>query len=300
VATASPTLSPLSRQARRLADTAASRCLERGSQAPGDVDILINAGIYRDKSLAEPALAALIQEDIHANPGHPPGAGHGTFSFDLDNGGCGVLTGLQLLRGFLTSGAGQLGMVVASDSPPRLAMPSIPPQRFPYRPAGGAVLVGWDERIPGLTTFRSATFPEFASLCEGVTEWHKRPRLHPSSPGGRNELRIVRRPGYEARAVDCAAKVAEELLAEVGLSGRQVDLLVGSLSPAFADALADRIGLSRGRVAHVSERFADSHTAQFVAALEEAERDGRFAGSQTTLLVSAGSGITVTAALYQR
>jgi 3-oxoacyl-[acyl-carrier-protein] synthase-3 len=277
--------------------------LERASRLPADIDILINAGIYREKSLAEPALAALIQEDIHANPGHPPGTGHGTFSFDLDNGNCGVLTALQLLRGFLTSGAGRLGMVVASDSPPRLMSPLmtalIPRQRFPYRPAGGAVLVGWDEQVPGFTTFRSATFPEFSSLCEGVMEWRKRPRLHPAGSGGRNELRIVRRPGYEARAADCAAKVTEQLLAEVGLPVGDVDLLVGSLSPVFADGLADRIGLSRGRVAHVSERFADSHTAQFVAGLEEAERGGRFAESRNTLLVSAGSGITVTAALYQ-
>ena len=294
-----PTLSPLSRSARRLADVAAERCLDQASVEGGDLDILVNAGIYRDKSLGEPALAALIQEDIHANPGHPPGAGHGTFSFDVDNGACGVLSGLQLLRGFLSSGAGQLGMVVASDAPPRLWPSSlIPRQRFPYRPAGGAVLVGWDPRVTGLTAFRSRTFPEYSSLCEGFTEWRRRPSLRPGSPGGRNELRIVRRPGYEARAVDCAVGVVEDLLDDMELSVPEVDLLVASLGSGFGDALADRMGLPHGRVVHVPEQFTEAHTAQIVAGLEQAQRTGRLADSRTCLFVSAGSGITVTAALY--
>ncbi|MGY4651210.1 hypothetical protein ACVWWN_005006 [Mycobacterium sp. URHB0021] len=39
----------------------------RGGAKRHDVNLLINAGIYRDRSLAEPALAAMIQEDIGAN-----------------------------------------------------------------------------------------------------------------------------------------------------------------------------------------------------------------------------------------
>ncbi|HSP39336.1 MAG TPA: 3-oxoacyl-[acyl-carrier-protein] synthase III C-terminal domain-containing protein [Frankiaceae bacterium] len=291
----------MSRSALRLADTAAERCLRRGASEAAELDILINAGIYRDKNLGEPALAALIQEDIHANLGHPPGVGHGTFSFDVGNGACGVLSALQLLRGFLSSGAGELGMVVASDASPQpWPRGLIPQQRFPYRAAGGAVLVGWDDKVPGLTAFRSRTFPEYASLCEGWTEWRRRPRLFPSSPGGRNELRIVRRPGYEARAVDCAVDVIEDLFYEVDLSAGDVDLLVASLSADFGDALAGRIGLPEGRVVNVPEQFAGSHTAQIIAGLEQAERSGRLADSRTCLLVSAGSGITATAALYQQ
>jgi hypothetical protein len=48
--------------------------------------------IYRDRNLGEPALAALIQDDISANPEDPHKNAHGTFSFDVANGTCGVLT----------------------------------------------------------------------------------------------------------------------------------------------------------------------------------------------------------------
>lgn len=50
--------------ARRLADAAARACLAHASREPGDVDMLFNAGIYREDNMGEPALAPLIQEDI--------------------------------------------------------------------------------------------------------------------------------------------------------------------------------------------------------------------------------------------
>src|SRR5450755_3014038 len=55
--------------ARRLADTAARTCLARAGKEASDVDMLINAGVYREDSMGEPALATLIQEDIGAIQG---------------------------------------------------------------------------------------------------------------------------------------------------------------------------------------------------------------------------------------
>ena len=83
-----------------------------------DVDLLVNAGIYRDRNLGEPALAAMIQQDIGANPENPHADTHGTFSFDVSNGTCGVLTALQIVDGFLKSHAIDCALVVASDADP--------------------------------------------------------------------------------------------------------------------------------------------------------------------------------------
>src|SRR6266567_3307842 len=101
--------------ALRLAVAAAKTCLQQAGRDPDDVDLLVNAGVYRDRNLAEPALAALIQEDIGANPEDPHDDAHGTFSFDIANGACGVLTALQVIDGFLRSGAIHRALVVASD-----------------------------------------------------------------------------------------------------------------------------------------------------------------------------------------
>jgi 3-oxoacyl-[acyl-carrier-protein] synthase III len=81
--------------ALHLAVKAAKHCLHKAGRSAHDVDLLINAGIYRDRNLAEPALAAMIQEDIGANPEDPHQQAHGTFSFDVSNGSCGILTALH-------------------------------------------------------------------------------------------------------------------------------------------------------------------------------------------------------------
>ena len=57
--------------ALRLAVKAAKDCLHEAGRNAHEVDLLVNAGIYRDRNLAEPALAAMIQEDIGANPEDP-------------------------------------------------------------------------------------------------------------------------------------------------------------------------------------------------------------------------------------
>ena len=54
-------------------DAAARSCLDRAGRTAGELDLLINAGVYHDKILSEPAFASLIQEDIGANLSHPPG-----------------------------------------------------------------------------------------------------------------------------------------------------------------------------------------------------------------------------------
>ena len=106
--------------ARRLADAAARACLAEAGKEPSEIDMLINTGVYREDNMGEPALAALIQEDIGANLGQPPAAGHGTFSFDLMNGTCGVVSAIQLESGLLRSGVIRLGAIVASDVDPDL------------------------------------------------------------------------------------------------------------------------------------------------------------------------------------
>ena len=135
-ATATAHYRPFGPGALKLADTAARSCLERASRTADELDLLVNAGVYHDKTMNEPALASLIQEDIGANPVHPPGAGHGTFSFDIANGACGLLTGIHLVDGMLASGTVELGMVVASDMNPE---PGIS-HGFDFPAVGGAVL----------------------------------------------------------------------------------------------------------------------------------------------------------------
>jgi 3-oxoacyl-[acyl-carrier-protein] synthase III len=287
---------PIGNRALRLADRAARECLREAGHASDELDLLVNAGVYRDKNLAEPALAALIQEDIGANPGHPPVAGHGTFSFDVDNGACGALTAAYLLDGFLRSGAIRLGMAVASDVDPRAS------RGYRFSPVGGALLLGRDDAIPGLTDFDFQTFPEHAGLFDSRVSWKERrgPRL-PGRPAGRSVLTVREQPGYASQCLDCSQVAVEKYAADHGLALRELDLVaLSGPSAEFPTALAERLGIAPGRVAGPKGGSRRAHTAGPIAALEAARRDGRLDTARTALWVAVGAGITVALALYRR
>ncbi len=287
-ATATGHRRPRAPGALKLADAAARSCLERANRDAHELDLLINAGVYHDKSLEEPAFAALIQEDIGANPDRPPGAGHGTFSFDVANGACGLLTGMHLVDGMLASGTVRLGMVVASDMDPE---PGVSEQ-FPFPSVGGAVLLSRDDTDTGFTGFRFDTFPEFADLFHSYVDWHEDARRG-LAHHGRNILTVEIADTYEARALECAESTARELASAQALDPGDVDRLVATASvPGFAEELARRLGIATERVASLPDSLARTHSAALAVALES----GGLATAGTTLFVSAGAGITVAAA----
>jgi 3-oxoacyl-[acyl-carrier-protein] synthase-3 len=284
--------------ARRLADAAARACLAHAGKEPGDVDMLINAGIYREDNMGEPALAALIQEDIGANLGQPPLGGRGTFSFDLINGTCGVITAIQLESGLLRSGVIRLGAIVTSDVDPQLAEPGT----APFRPAGGAILLGWDDDDAGFTDFAAETFPEYQDLFASGLVWQERngPRV-PRRAAGHSQMVIDARPGYHARLIDCAEEAAHRFLRRLGMGIGEIDLLVPApSSPDFLDGLRMRLGIPGDRVAYVAEDLAGAYTAGPIAALQAAIRSGRLGEARNTLMLAAGAGITVALALYRQ
>ena len=284
--------------ARRLADAAARTCLAHAGKEPGDVDMLINAGVYREDNMGEPALAALIQEDIGANLGQPPIGGRGTFSFDLVNGTCGVISAIQIEAGLLRSGVIRLGAIVTSDVDPDLKRP----RAVPLRPTGGAMLLGWDDSIAGFTDFCTETFPEYEDLFVSGLVWQGRRGLRvPRPAAGQSQMVIDEKPGYQARLVDCAEEATRRFLRRLGMGIGEIDLLVPApSSPDFLDPLRARLGIPGDRVAYMPEDLEGAYTTGPIAALQAAIRSGRLGEARNTLMLAAGAGITVALALYRQ
>jgi 3-oxoacyl-[acyl-carrier-protein] synthase-3 len=284
--------------ARQLADAAARDCLTHAGRQPSEVGLLINTGVYREDSMGEPALAALVQEDIGANLGQSPATGHGTFSFDLINGTCGVTSAIQIANSMLSSGVIQLGAIVTSDVGPELqGRPAAP-----FRSAGGAMLLSWDDGIAGFTDFHTETFPEYHDLFASGLVWQdRRGRPVPRRTAGRSLMVIDERPGYQARLVDCAEDVTRRFLSRLGMDLGDIDLLVPAPCTAgFVDPLRVRLGVPGDRVAYVAEDLAGSYSAGPIAALQAAIRSGRLGEARNILILTAGAGITVAAALYRQ
>lgn len=267
--------------ALHVAVAAAKNCLQHAERRPSEVDLLVNAGLYRDRNMGEPALAALIQEDIGANPEDPHAGAHGTFSFDIANGTCGVLTALYIVDGFLRSQAIRCAVVVASDADPGGGMSD----RFPFSPAGAAMVCSWMEGDAGLNGAYWVNVPddgESFSATAGLED-------------GRNVLRFRQSASVDTEFAAVGARAAHGCLDESSLSLSDIDVIVAA--PArhrYRAALAHRLGVPAERIVVADdERF---HTASLPAAF--ARGLDRIQPGQRALLVAAGAGITGGAALY--
>jgi 3-oxoacyl-[acyl-carrier-protein] synthase-3 len=249
---------------------------------PHDVDLLVNAGIYRDRNLGEPALAALIQQDIHANPEDPHSGKHGTFSFDVANGACGLLTALQIVDGFLKSHAIDCALVVASDADPGRGMS----EDFPFSPASAALLCSWANDNAGLERVHWTNMPddgETFSATVGLVDH-------------RNVLRLRESAAIDQRFATAAAQAARQCLGVSSRTIADVDAVVAA--PArreYRAALADRLGVALERVVVADDE--GMHTASLAAAFDRVAQE--LPEGALVMLIAAGAGITAGAALYR-
>lgn len=268
--------------ALRLAVNSVRDCLHAAGRNPHDVDLLINAGIHRDRNLGEPALAAMIQQDVDANQEDPHAGAHGTFSFDVANGTCGVLTALQIVDGFLRSHTVGCAVVVASDANPGHGMS----QDFPFSPAGAALLCDWAEDDYGLGPIRWVSAPDAGETFNATV----------GLVDGHNVLRFSASESKDERFAATAARAAQECLRSSALGLEDFDAIVAAPAQrGFRAALADLLGVSGSRI--VVAEDAGMHTASLAAAFNRASGGVRRGGR--ILLVAAGAGITAGAVVYR-
>lgn len=268
--------------ALRLAVAAATNCLRRAERDPDDVDLLVNAGIYRDRNLGEPALAALIQEDIGANIEDPHAGAHGTFSFDVANGTCGVLTALQIVDGFLRSHTINCALIVTSDADPGRGMS----EHFPFSPVGAALLCSWSGDGDGLGHFHWTNCADDGENFRATVGFGD----------ARNVLRFSQSATKEEQFANIGAEAARGCLAKSSLALADVDAIIAApAGHGYGVALATALGVPVEKVTVADEGI---HTAALVAALHKGA-DHLPPGSRI-LLIAAGAGVTAGAALYRR
>ena len=272
---------------------AARTCLKRASLSPKSIGILVNTGIYRDKFIGEPSIASFIQRRIGANPLFD--GGNGTFSFDLSNGGCGFLTGMEVLGGFISSGSIERGMVVTGDTDPS-------PRStvgFDFVPAAAAVILARGRRGEGFSKFETITYPEYENLFVSRVEWTGDPKDSASTKKKRNILVMEEDERFLEKCVESSLRSVEGFLKDTSLEPDMIDLVIASQYPAnFTSMLAEELDWKE-KIMDVAGRYGNLHTAGPGAALESACENGRFAGSKNILFLAVGSGITVSMAHYR-
>jgi 3-oxoacyl-[acyl-carrier-protein] synthase III len=263
---------------------AGRRCLAAAGRRPGEVGLLIHAGVTRDRHVCEPANAAYIQRRLGINVEFQ---GAGTLSFDLVNGGCGMLDAVHILCSLLQAGTLRAGMVTASEgNADRRAK-----GERPCPDSGAAVLLELSPRTAtGFGSFAFLTRSEHADMDETVV----------SLGEARGRLLARRAPGLEDRWLEMAGPLVDEVLNRDGLKRDQIDRVIpAQISAGFLARLAEAVGMPSGRVADFSSCLPDTLSTSLFLALQRELKLRPPQSGQTFLLLAFGSGLTAAAATYR-
>jgi len=265
--------------------TAGRGCFAASRHAPSDVQVLVNTGVHRDQHVCEPAIAAYIQHRLRINVEFQ---GPRTLSFDLLNGGVGMLNGMQVVSSLVEAGGIDAGMVVSSEA----NSDRRPDPSWAYPASGAAVLL---DRSPepdvGFGHFAFQTDERHAELFVSTVSL--------AVKHGRLLLRR-RQAELEDAYLAAAAGAVEELLAKGALRREELDLVVpAQISADFLARLPAAIGLPAERILDLSATLPDTHSTSVVLSLHRAVASGRLGPGKTALLLAFGSGVTVGAATYR-
>jgi len=258
--------------------------LEGSHHAPHDVGLLVNAGVYRDRHYAEPAFACFIQEKLGINVEFQ---GRQTLSFDLQNGGCGLLSAVHVVETMIRAGTVRVGMAIASEA----NADRRPDPSWQIQPSGAALLLevsAHAERGFGAFAFRTDD-AELERYSSAVVLDRKHGRLVLRKGEGLEDIWLA-----QAREVFAALLEAEELTAD------QVDRVVpAQLSPGFVAALPEALGIDSARVEDLTGELGDTLTTSWALALCWAQERGELEEGRTIAILAFGSGMTAGGAIYR-
>ncbi|MCK5132216.1 MAG: hypothetical protein KAR40_08720 [Candidatus Sabulitectum sp.] len=274
---------------------AAGCCLKKAGLDGSQLGLLVNTGIYRDEHIVEPAVASYILRKIKT--GLTEGDSDGTFSFDVNNGGCGLITGIQLVDGFIQSGGIRHGMVVTGDAEPYPGLSN----SYRFTAAAAAILLSATDDKSGFLSFRTDTYQQYKDLFESYVSWisWKSRKSRKSRKRKKNILSVRRKENYVDLCVECATQSYIDFLNGAGLAPSDIDLIIPSQCPGeFVSGMRMQLDLG-DRIVDVKAENGELHTAGPAFALKKAWGDGRFKQARNVLFLTVGSGITTALALYR-
>lgn len=263
---------------------AGKACLASSHHGPQDVGLLINAGVYRDRHYAEPAFACFIQDKLGINVEFQ---GRQTLSFDVQNGGCGLLSAVHVTETMIRAGTVRVGMAIASEA----NADRRPDPSWAIQPSGAALLLD-------VSPDRDRGFGAFAFRTDDSELERYRSSVILDRKHGR--LVLCKGEGLEPIWLEQARQVFDQLLEAEGLSRDDVDRVVpAQVSPGFVAALPDVLDLPTDRVEDLTGELGDTLTTSWALALDRARQRGDLAQGRTVAILAFGSGMTAGGAIYR-
>lgn len=258
-------------------------CLKSSCYNPNDVRLLINAGVYRDGHVCEPAIAAYIQHRLGINIEFQ---GRRTLAFDLLNGGCGLLNAMHVISSMLAAGEIDVGMAISSEA----NSDRKPDPSYSYPASGAAAILDVSpHKNLGFGAFSFHTNEQQSGLCaSGVSLSVKH-----------GKLKLSRHADLEGAYLEGARHAVSQVLGKDKLRPLDVDWVVpAQISSDFLKHLPAAIGFPRDRVIDLSATLPDTHSTSFLLTLQRTMSLELLSPGKKALFLTFGSGITVGAATY--
>ncbi|MFC2161944.1 3-oxoacyl-ACP synthase III family protein [Acidobacteriota bacterium] len=262
---------------------AGKRCLKSSTHHQKDVQVLLNSGIYRDEHYAEPAFSTFIQKKLGINIQFQ---GNRTLSFDLQNGGNGMLTGIQVVANLISSGRIQTGMVISSETNPD----KIPDPHYLYKNSGAAVMLDSSENSQtGFGIFVFKSFEKYIDLYSSFVSLTQK----------YGHLFIKKKKELEEAYLECVQSVIKEVLDKENLKADDISFVFPSqISEYFLSELPKQISFSAEKIINLSLKYGDTLTTSVFLSLKYLLDKKVIQPGQKVILLTVGAGITVGAAIY--
>jgi 3-oxoacyl-[acyl-carrier-protein] synthase-3 len=296
VGTEIPGGAPLAKRgAIALSVRACKKSLKRAGIQSNDIGLLINGAVYKDENIGEPAVASFIQRDIEANP--MSDGTSSTFAFDILDGGCGLITGMELINGFISSGDVGHGIIVTSDVNPKVRNTI----GFKFKNSAAAILLGPANDGEGFMKFKQYEYPQHMDRLKSTVEFRKDPRRNfIGMRRMRNILTIEETSEFKSIVIDKVQESIDLFMGEIDLKMKDIDLIIPSQYPiGLPQEVANITGLGKEKVVILPKNYGPLYTTGPGFALRWAMKKGMWDRSSNIIFLGISPGIKIMLGHYK-
>ncbi len=273
---------------------AGKKALKRANIGPDRIGLLVNSSVYKDENIGEPALASFIQNGIGADP--PVDGSRTVFSFDVLDGGCGLISGMEIAHGFISTNEIPYGLCVTADVNPKPKYT----RGYYFKNSAAAVVIGRARGTGGFQRFRHYEYTEHLKDMKANVVFQKDPRRNFAGIRRmRNLLEIFESDSYRATAAERSLGSLDRFLAEQDLPPGKVDLLIPSQYPKpVIDGLVRSSGIGKERIVVLPDNYGPLYSSGPGFALRYAMKKGMWKDAKNIIFLAVGPGIKVSMAHY--
>jgi len=267
---------------------AARRAMQQAAVREDQIDLVICATVTPDMPF--PSTACLIQHKLGLR--HVP-------AFDIEAACSGFLYGLEIGQQFITSGACETVLVVASEKLSTIVDWQDRSTCVLFGDGAGAAILrsrGEEHGILATCLGADGSQADILQLPAGGA------RFPASKETVSARMHFIKMEGKEVfkSAVIAMQHAAEEALKKCNLTIHDIQCVIPhQANIRIVDALAERLGAPKEKVYVNLHRYGNVSAASVAIALDEAAREGRFQRGDAILLVVFGGGLTWASCVIQ-